>query len=125
MSENTWVRLVHYNGDPVDLEEIVKGFGFTKYNNNDHICLDLSDQEKVTISIKLKDGKQVTFAVIPEVTNLGSYLGIHSIDIVCANQPKQPWILHGYGYPIYHSAKSPQDNITIGTLLLANEYFQD
>ncbi len=124
MKSNTWVRLVHYDNDPEDLKKILEGYGFAKFNNNDHICLDLSEDEKITISVKLKDGKRVTFAILPRTTNLGTYIGMECIDIRVADQEKQPWVLFTEGHYCYHSAKE-KDKIVFGTLLLGDEHYKD
>jgi len=42
----------------------VEGMGYAKFNPGPHLCVDVSGN--ATISVNLPDGKQVTFAFIPD-----------------------------------------------------------
>lgn len=68
-SMNSIARLLIYEGNSLDLQKAIESYGFAKSGDNDHIMLDLSDFEKVTISIKLDNGKLCNFSVVPRASN--------------------------------------------------------
>ena len=52
----------------------VQAIGFQKFNNGDHLCVDLSDlpgNKGATISVNLPNGEAVTFAFCSYGTELG------------------------------------------------------